>query len=71
MSPFFRHIEKPYTQTNSPTNPSLLPNPQSLQTTPLNSNLNDQRKISPVPDQLCKTILQILADIVILIPRHT
>ena len=28
MSPFFRHIEKPYTQTNSPTNPSLLPNPK-------------------------------------------
>ena len=45
--------------------------PQIPQTTQLTSNLNDQRKISPVPDQLCKTILQILADIVILIPRHT
>ena len=42
-----------------------------LQTPPLNSNLNDQCEISPIPDQLCKTILQIPADILILIPGHT
>jgi len=70
MSPFFRHIEKPYTQTNSPTKSVPLKN-KRLQTPLLNSNLNDQCEISPIPDQLCKTILQILADIVILIPRHT
>lgn len=70
MSPFFRHIEKPYTQTNSPTKSVPLKN-KRLQTPLLNSNLNDQCKISPIPYKFRKTILQILADIVILIPRHT
>ena len=42
-----------------------------LQTPLLNSNLNDQRKISPIPYKFRKTILQILADILILIPGHT
>ena len=42
-----------------------------LQPPLLNSNLNDQRKISPIPYTFRKTILQILADILILIPGHT
>ena len=70
MSPFFRHIEKPYTQTNSPTKSVPLKN-KRLQTPLLNSNLNDQRKISPIPYKFRKTIFQIPADILILIPGHT
>ena len=45
MSPFFRHIEKPYTQTNSPTKSVPLKN-KRLQTTQLTSNLSKEVSIT-------------------------
>ena len=49
MSPFFRHIEKPYTQTNSPTKSVPLKNKRS-QTTQLNSNLKENEQMK----KLCR-----------------